>query len=197
MTARKKAARKPAAKTTSAARPARPAKAAAAKTAAKPRTGPSAEQVAQLLVKLTQANGPYDLEALYAADCISREASGEPTRGRAALEAKFRGFEAMVKSQRWKALQVFVKGDAICIEWHGQLELADGRRVTMDEVAIHELAGGKISSERFYYDPSVLAPPAAKGSGKSGTRKREPLGGPPPVLPEFDGGPPPIDPIDL
>jgi ketosteroid isomerase-like protein len=197
MTARKKAARKPAAKTPSAPRAAR-SKAAPAKAPAKsPRSVPSAEQIAQQLVKLTRSNGPYDLEALYTDDCISREASGEPTRGRAALEAKFRGFEAMVKSQRWKAQQIFVKGDTICIEWHGELELTDGRRVVLDEVAIHELIGGKISSERFYYDPSVLAPPATKNPDRPSGRKREPAGGPPPVLPEFDGGPPPIDPLDL
>jgi ketosteroid isomerase-like protein len=195
MTARKKAARKPAAKTPAAARPAR-GKAASAKAPGRSgRAAPSAEQVAQQLVKLTSANGPYDLEALYTDDCISREASGEPTRGRAALEAKFRGFEAMVKSQRWKAVHVLVKGNTICIEWHGELELTDGRRVVMDEVAVHELVGGRISNERFYYDPSVLAPPA--GRGRSGGRKREPLGGPPPVVPEFDGSPPPIDPLDL
>jgi hypothetical protein len=88
-----------------------------------------------------------------------------------------------------------VQGETICIEWHGELELADGRRVVLDEVAIHELDGGRIANERFYYDPSVLAPPAERG--KPPTRKREPAGGPPPVLPEFDGSPPPIDPLDL
>jgi ketosteroid isomerase-like protein len=190
MTARKKAARKPAAKAPAAARAprTRPAKAA-------PRgKGASAEQVAQLIVKLTAANGPYDLEQLYTDDCISREATGEPTRGRAALEAKFRGFQAMVKKQRWKALHVFVAGDTICIEWHGEIELADGRRVVLDEVAVHELEDGRIGSERFYYDPSVLAPPSEV---RRAARRREPLGGPPPVLPEFDGNPPPIDPLDL
>jgi ketosteroid isomerase-like protein len=194
MTSRKKAARKSTAKTASAPRPAktRPAKP-AARAAARPTA--SAEQVARQLVKLAQTNGPYDLEVLYTDDCISREATGEPTRGRAALEAKFRGFEAMVKKQRWKARSVLTRGNTLCIEWHGELELTDGRRVVLDEVAIHELAGGRISDERFYYDPSVLAPPA--GRGRNPGRKREPPGGPPPVMPEFDGSPPPIDPLDL
>jgi hypothetical protein len=191
MTARKKAARKPAAKAPAA----RPAKPRTTKTAGRSaRSATSAEQLAQQLVKLAATDGPYDLEALYTDGCISRESTAEPTRGRAALEAKFRGFSAMVKKQRWKALNVLVKGDTICIEWRGELDLADGRHVVLDEVAIHELVGGRISSERFYYDPSVLAPPA-EARRKPG--KREPLGGPPPVLPEFDGSPPPIDPLDL
>lgn len=197
MTARKKAARKPAAKPAAAPRTPRT-KPAAAKPPARPaRSESQAEQVAQRLVKLTQSNGPYDLEALYSENCISREASGEPTHGREALEAKFRGFDAMVKSQRWRPLNVFVKGDTICIEWRGELQLADGRRLVLEEIAIHELEDGKIASERFYYDPSLLAPPAARGSGNPAGRKREPVGGPPPVLPDFDGKPPPIDPLDL
>jgi ketosteroid isomerase-like protein len=196
MTARKKAARKATSRSPAATRPARsrtgkPAARAGARAAATP------EQVAQKLVKLTIAGGPFDLEALYTDDCISREATGEPTRGRAALEAKFKGFEAMVRKQRWKARHVFVSGNTVCIEWQGQLELADGRRVALDEVAIHELHGGKISAERFYYDPSVLAPPTGARRGGSTGGKREPPAGPPPVMPEFDDKPPPIDPLDL
>jgi ketosteroid isomerase-like protein len=194
MTARKKAARKPAAKPPATSKAARP-KAGAPRPQARPaRSESGAEQLAAQLVKLTQANGPYDLEALYTEDCVSREASGEPTHGREALEAKFRGFDAMVKSQRWRAQNVFVKGERICIEWRGELQLADGRRVVLDEIAVHELEGGKIASERFYYDPSLLAPPSSKAPPG---RKRESPGGPPPVLPEFDGKPPPIDPLDL
>jgi len=193
MTARKKAARKPAAKPAAAPR-SKPAEKSPAKSA---RSESPAERLAQQLIKLTQSNGPYDLEALYTEDCISQEASGEPTQGREALEAKFRGFEAMLKSQRWRARNVLVKDDLICIEWYGELHLADGRRVVLDEVAIHELDDGKICAERFYYDPSRLASPTQKDVGKpSGGGSKSPAG-PPPVLPEFDGKPPPIDPLDL
>jgi hypothetical protein len=34
--------------------------------------------------------------------------------------------------------------------------------VHLREIAVHEIKGGKIQHERFYYDPSALAPaPAA------------------------------------
>jgi len=31
--------------------------------------------------------------------------------------------------------------------------------VKMPEVAVHEINGGKIARERFYYNPMVLMPP--------------------------------------
>jgi hypothetical protein len=48
--------------------------------------------------------------------------------------------------------------------------------VTLEEVAIHEIRGGKIVAERFYYDPSVLFPPAPP--------EPEAVAPPPPAEPE-------------
>ena len=41
--------------------------------------------------------------------------------------------------------------------------MRDGRTVQLTEVAVHEIKDGKIQSERYYYDPSALAPPAESG----------------------------------
>ena len=60
----------------------------------------------------------------------------------------------------WRARNIFVKGNTISIEWDCDVKLKDGRSVSFKEVAIHEVKGGKIVAERYYYDPGQLAPPA-------------------------------------
>ncbi len=182
--AKKAPARKPAA----AAR--KPASAAAAKQPAPPLT---AEQVARRIVRMTVHPETLDLQALYAPSCTSREASGDVAEGIEAIEQKFAAFESMVRDQRWKARNTWVRGSRICIEWQGEIETTDGRSIQLDEVAVHELKGGKIVAERFYYDPALLEPP---GTGRRPGASPGAAPGPPPVMPDLDG-PSPIDPLDL
>jgi len=149
---RKKAARQPARKT--AARRAAPR---AAKTAARPAANP-AEALARKIVRVS-SDPTFPFQELYTADCLSTEATGESFRGHAGLAEKMRNWDAMQESSTFKARNVFVKGNLICIEWEGTVKLRDGRTVTMNEVAVHEVRGGKIAVERYYYNPLALAPP--------------------------------------
>jgi ketosteroid isomerase-like protein len=193
MTAKKKAARR---KTTGSRKPAQsrpatakagrklaraPRSAAAPARSATPPPPSPAERLARKIVEMTLDPSKLDLAQLYARECRSAEPGREPVKGIGAIEAKFRQFDSMIRAQRWNARHSWVQGDTICIEWEAALELADGRQVRFEEVAVHETRDGKIVEERFYYDPSVLAPPAAAAAAPA--RARE--------------GAPPIDPIDL
>ena len=97
------------------------------------------------------------------------EASGIP-----ALRTKFEEWDAIVTSQKWTARNTFVKGNRICIEWQCQLTLRDGRELDFEEVAIHEVRGGKIVAERYYYDPSVLASPRKEKAAPAPKPDEEP-----------------------
>lgn len=133
------------------AKPARP-----ARKAADPRTAMRA--LAQRIIDATLADDDEAILGLYAATIESSEAGQPPAVGLAALRAKYAGWRAMTSDTAFEPLRVCVDGNAIVIEWVGRVTLAaSGRQVEMREVAIHEIRGGKIARESFYYNPAVLA----------------------------------------
>jgi hypothetical protein len=177
------AARKPAQARPAASRPARKRTAAtrrteAAPAAPRPSAASPAEQLARKIIEMTLDPSRLDLAQIYARECRSLEPGREPIRGIGAIEAKFRRFDSLVRSQSWSARHTWIDGDTICIEWEGELELANGRQVRLAEVAVHETRDGKIVEERFYYDPALLGPaaqPAAPPSSPSSGSLIDPI----------------------
>jgi ketosteroid isomerase-like protein len=177
-----------------------PAKRKPARAAARPKT-PTAEALARKIIRVTQDPSRFVLEDLYAEDCTSwgpRQA--EPALGHEGLRAKREGWEEAQDSSKavWTPLNLFSKKNSICIEWEMDLVMRDGRSVKMTEIAIHHIKGGKIASERFYYDPAQLEPPPQAAP--------EPVVvAPPPPEPDADAilgdindpTRPKVDPIDL
>ena len=132
-----------------------------AKRAAKP--AGSLEAFARRIVKVTSL--PHvPLRELYAENCTSTEAAGPTVTGIAGLEEKLKRWESIQSGSTWKARNVWTGGNKICIEWEGVVNFRDGRKANLSEVAIHEVKGGKIVAERYYYDPAALAPPGAAGA---------------------------------
>ncbi len=154
MAARKKAARKKAPQKAVAA------KATTATSSAKRKT--PTELLAKRLVRITNDLAHEDLAEIYAEDCVSIESGHGPeviARGLHEIEEKHASWQSRVEQAHWTARNVFAKRNTICIEWQAELKLSDGRVVNLDEVAIHEVKGGKITSERFLYDPALLFDP--------------------------------------
>jgi len=145
-----------------------------------------AQALAQRILKLT-ASDTVDahLSELYTEDCVSREADGTTVEGLDALTEKMELWSSMAESTSMRARHVVVQEELIVIEWEGTVKMRDGREALLCEIAVHELRGGKIAAERYYYDPSTLAPPTARAAP-------EPL---PSVNPPR--GTPPLDPLDL
>ena len=172
-----------------------------------------AEALAKKLLRITNELQNADLSEIYAQECSSIEPGAGPAahvQGLPALEEKIQNWLSMVESEHWSARNVLVKGNTICIEWQAELKMRDGRVLTLDEVAVHEVRGGKIVAERFYYDPSVLAPPAPEIAIPEPEPEPEPPAieivvpepvhhppRPPVEEPEDEGPESPIDPIDL
>jgi len=113
--------------------------------------------LAQRIVDLTVANDDAATLALYADNVESKEASNPASVGIDAIKQKFVMGRGMVSDATFTPRSVVADGRTIVIEWVGRVTLAaSGRNVELDEVAVHEIAGGKIVKERFYYDPSVM-----------------------------------------
>jgi ketosteroid isomerase-like protein len=115
-------------------------------------------ELAQRIVDLTVKHDDAGSFALYAPNVESIEQGQPPTVGIEAIRQKFAGWRAMAPESTWRARTVCVDGNTIVIEWTGDVTFASGKQATLNEVAIHEVAGGKIMRERFYYDRTALQP---------------------------------------
>ena len=123
-----------------------------------PRPNPLRE-LAQRIVDLTSSGNDEATLALYADHVESVEMNQPPMFGIDAIKQKFQMWRGMTSSADFQARNVWVDGNTIIIEWDGRCTLAaSGRTADLREIAVHEIANGKIVRERFYYDPSVLQP---------------------------------------
>lgn len=174
--ARKKAAGKPTAT--------RSARKAAPKRKPAPAPEPPEVAIARKIIAAAEDSSSFELGDLYAPDCVSVEGNGMRFEGHSGMREKNAGWQAGLESSSWEAHHVFTRPGAISIEWEAQIKFKDGRSVRMREVAIHELRGGKIAAERYYYDPSSIAP----------DEPREPYTPSQIDPPSSDSG---IDPMDL
>lgn len=115
--------------------------------------------LAQRIVDLTIAHDDEGSFKVYADNIVSTEMGMPPSMGIEAIKQKFAGWRAMVSDSTWEARNVWVDGNTIVIEWIGHVTFAaTGKEADMHEIAIHEVANGKIARERFYYDRTTLQP---------------------------------------
>jgi ketosteroid isomerase-like protein len=115
--------------------------------------------LAKKIVELTTANDDEATLALYAESAESAEMGMPPMTGLDAIRAKFKGWHEMASDPQFTAKNVWVDGNTIIIEWVGDVTLkSSGKRAQLREIAVHEIDGGKIRRERYYYDPAALQP---------------------------------------
>ena len=131
--------------------------------AKRPRTASASPRIdplrtlADRIVAVTVQPDDEAILALYAADVESSEPGQPPMVGLDALKQKFEMWRAMTSSASFRPRNVAICGNTILVEWEGTVTLAaNGKTVAMNEVAIHEIADGRIVRERYYYDPAQL-----------------------------------------
>jgi ketosteroid isomerase-like protein len=125
---------------------------------ARPRSASDLRALARRIVAVTTANDDEATLALYASDVESTEQGQPVMRGLEAIRQKFAGWRSMVTAAHFEPRRVCVDGNTIVIEWVGDVTLAaSGRQARLHEVAIHEIRGGKIAREAFFYDPATLS----------------------------------------
>ena len=114
-------------------------------------------RIARSIVTATSVADDKRMLSLYADSIESEEAGQLPTYGIEAIKQKNEQWAKMVSDARWHARNLWAAGQTIIIEWEAQLTLRPGnRKALFREIAVHEVRGGKIVRERYYYDPSIL-----------------------------------------
>jgi hypothetical protein len=82
-----------------------------------------------------------------------------PRRGRAALAAHEREVLTRMKEIRTApGTKFFVDGDVVVIRWRFELDYADGRRTSLDEIRVAALVGDLIAEERLLLRPRPTPP---------------------------------------
>jgi len=144
------------------------------------------DALARKIVRATTGDpAKFKLEEFYAPEIKSYEAVGDPAIGLEGLNAKGEYWNGLQEKSTWKARNVVTNKTTIVIEWEAEVTLRDGRTIILPEIAIHHVKAGKIVEERYYYDPTLLAP---------APKPQRPA---PQPMPEIEPGEPAVDPIDL
>ena len=116
-------------------------------------------QLALHIVDVTVGSDMDGALALYAEEVESAEPGAAPTIGIGAIRRKFATWRESIGEATWRPLHVCTDGNTILIEWAARITFATtGRPLDFREVAVHEVANGKIVRERFYYDRALLSP---------------------------------------
>ena len=116
------------------------------------------QEVANKLVKLCSA-GKFDeaTDTLYSPDIVSLEASAPPgqsreSKGIAAVKAKGEWWVANHEIHSAKVEGPLVAGSHFAVTYKLDITFKpQSRRFTMEEVAVYQVAGGKIVHEEFFY----------------------------------------------
>ncbi len=134
----------------------------ATKKAAKKKSALGADlaAVAAKIIDATLDESLFVIPELYTADCVSEEPGGGVVQGHAGIAQKLAGWNQMQQGTKWRPRNIAWGKNLVVIEWDCEVTLRDGRVAKLEEVAVHEIEGGKIQRERFYYNPAALAPPA-------------------------------------
>ncbi len=133
------------------------------------------EVIARKIVRVTKDPSKLSIEDLYAENCTSLEPGlDEPALGHEGLRAKNEYWEKFQDSSKadWKARNIFIKGNTIGIEWDASIVTRTGRSLKLQEIAIHEVKGGKIVAERYYYDRAAMEEPAKPATPDPAPKQR-------------------------
>ncbi len=113
-------------------------------------------EIAEDVVALSKAGNLDAIGQKYWADdvvsCEDMEGPMARLEGRAAVTAKNEWWNSAHEVHSVETHGPFVHGDQFAIRWKMDVTQKDsGNRITMDEVALYTIKGGKIVEERFFY----------------------------------------------
>jgi ketosteroid isomerase-like protein len=113
----------------------------------------TARELGQKLVELARKDDyPTIYSELYSPTVVSTEADGKTYTGMAEIEAKNEWWSSTMEVHSTECSDAFPHGDSFAIIWKMDLtEKASGHRFVMEEVAVYDVADGRIVKERFFY----------------------------------------------
>jgi ketosteroid isomerase-like protein len=115
---------------------------------------PSRTRLDEFIAVVESGDHAGAIERYYTEDASMQENAAPPRVGRDVLVAHERGVLARMAHVYSKAVSSTVEGDRVAIHWIFELTDKSGKVHRIDEVALQQWRGDRISRERFFYDPS-------------------------------------------
>jgi len=117
-------------------------------------------EVANRLVELVKAKKEVEaMDELYHPDIVTVEPAGEMREGKGidVCKKKAEWFNSMFENHGVEILGPYPNEDKFAVHYNYDLTAKEGgHRFNMLEVALYQVADGKIVWEKFYYDPSLM-----------------------------------------
>lgn len=105
---------------------------------------------------LIEGHAREAFERFYADDVVIQENTSPPVVGKDANRKREEAFLGAVEAlQSVELLGWAVRGDTSYSEWVYELQLQDGRRIRMSEVAARRWRDGQVVFERYYHNTQL------------------------------------------
>ena len=115
---------------------------------------PSRERLNEFIALVESGDHAGAIERYYTEDASMQENAAAPRVGRDVLVAHERAVLARMSHVYSKAVSSVAEEDRVAIHWIFELTDKSGKVHRIDEIALQEWRGDRISRERFFYDPS-------------------------------------------
>jgi ketosteroid isomerase-like protein len=120
---------------------------------------PSKHTVEDFISTVVRGRHVEAIERFYAPHATMQENLNEPRRGLENLLASERAALARHREIATRPADFYaINGDHVVIHWIFDFTTRDGKRFTLDEIAMQRWESEKIAEERFYYDPAQFRP---------------------------------------
>ncbi len=120
---------------------------------------PSADTLERFIARVGANAHLEAIEEFYTEGASMQENQSAPRAGRNVLVAHERKVLARAASVESTCVRpVFVNGDRVVIRWVFRFTYRDGTSTRLEELACQRWEGERIAEERFFYDPTQLAP---------------------------------------
>jgi hypothetical protein len=116
------------------------------------------ENTVNAFVQLVEA-GDYvgALERFYHPEASMQENNDLPRVGQVALIQHERGIMAAFTTIIGKLVgDPLIRGDMVAIRWHFAFTAPNGAALELDEIALQNWRGDRITEEKFFYDPKQI-----------------------------------------
>jgi limonene-1,2-epoxide hydrolase len=115
-------------------------------------TDASPEEVVREFCAAWERKDPDELLGWFAPDAVYHNMPVEPAKGHDAIRAVFDMFLPMATSIRFEILSLGVDGNRVYTERVDHFETVDGRTIPLPVAGVFEIADGKITAWRDYFD---------------------------------------------
>ncbi|WP_298760808.1 nuclear transport factor 2 family protein [uncultured Psychroserpens sp.] len=120
---------------------------------------PTPERIEEFIARVETNEHDKAIEEFYTENASIQENESTPRVGRANLIENERKVLSRAKSVSSKCIRpFFISENEVVIKWNFRFVWKDNSITEIEEIAVQQWEGNRISKEKFYYDPIQMQP---------------------------------------